>query len=230
MRSFSDSRRDRDEQPQECAPDAQRSRGNGAQCGRRRAEQGRRRRASSTRHAEDRRQMGRRGSARKASRACAIALQGPFHRQAKPRRRHAPRSRRCAASATPASRSPAEVGVSPATVSRILRRLGLNRIRDLEPAEPVRRYERATPGEMIHIDIKKLGRFEQDRPSHHRRSDRPEQRAAASAGSSSTSASTTPRASPSPRSSPTRRPTAPFPSSRRPSPTTKASASRSPAS
>jgi transposase InsO family protein len=55
----------------------------------------------------------------------------------------------------------AEVGVSPATVSRILQRLGLNRIRDLEPAEPVRRYERAAPGEMIHIDIKKLGRFEQ---------------------------------------------------------------------
>ena len=55
----------------------------------------------------------------------------------------------------------AEVGVSPATVSRVLRRLGLNRMRDLEPAEPVRRYERATPGEMIHIDIKKLGRFEQ---------------------------------------------------------------------
>ncbi len=52
-----------------------------------------------------------------------------------------------------------EAGVSPATVSRILRRLGLNRIRDLEPAEPVRRYERAAPGEMIHIDIKKLGRF-----------------------------------------------------------------------
>src|SRR5262249_7028210 len=39
----------------------------------------------------------------------------------------------------------AEVGVSAATVSRVLRRLGLNRIRDLEPAEPVRRYERVTP-------------------------------------------------------------------------------------
>jgi transposase InsO family protein len=55
----------------------------------------------------------------------------------------------------------AEVGVSPATVSRILRRLGLNRIQALEPAEPVRRYEREHPGELIHIDIKKLGRFEQ---------------------------------------------------------------------
>ena len=54
----------------------------------------------------------------------------------------------------------AEAGVSPATVSRILRRLGLNRIRDLEPAEPVRRYEREHPGELIHIDIKKLGRFD----------------------------------------------------------------------
>jgi transposase len=41
----------------------------------------------------------------------------------------------------------AEVGVSTATVSRILRRLGLNRMRDLEPAEPVRRYERDHPGE-----------------------------------------------------------------------------------
>jgi transposase InsO family protein len=53
-----------------------------------------------------------------------------------------------------------ELGISPATVSRILRRLGLNRMKDLEPAEPVRRYERAHPGELIHIDIKKLGRFE----------------------------------------------------------------------
>ena len=32
-------------------------------------------------------------------------------------------------------------------------------MRDLEPAEPVRRYEREHPGDMIHIDIKKLGRF-----------------------------------------------------------------------
>jgi len=54
----------------------------------------------------------------------------------------------------------ANLAISPATVSRILRRLGLNRIRDLEPAEPVHRYEREAPGEMIHIDIKKLGRFD----------------------------------------------------------------------
>jgi transposase InsO family protein len=52
-----------------------------------------------------------------------------------------------------------EVGVSSATVSRVLRRLGLNRIKALEPAAPVRRYEREHPGELIHIDIKKLGKF-----------------------------------------------------------------------
>ena len=57
-----------------------------------------------------------------------------------------------------------EVGVSTATVSRVLRRLGLNRLKALEPTEPVRRYEREHPGELIHIDIKKLGRF--DRPGH----------------------------------------------------------------
>ena len=53
----------------------------------------------------------------------------------------------------------AELGLSPATVSRILRRRGLNKLSALEPAEPVRRYERQHPGEIIHIDIKKLGRF-----------------------------------------------------------------------
>lgn len=64
----------------------------------------------------------------------------------------------------------AEVKVSPATVSRILRRLGLSRIRDLEPAQTVRRYERETPGQLIHIDIKKLGRFV--RPGHRVTGDR----------------------------------------------------------
>ena len=55
----------------------------------------------------------------------------------------------------------ATVGVSPATVSRVLKRLGLNKLSALQPAEPPRRYEREHPGEMIHIDIKKLGKFNQ---------------------------------------------------------------------
>jgi len=53
----------------------------------------------------------------------------------------------------------AKTGVSPATVSRVLRRLGLNKLSALEPAEPIRRYEREHPGELIHLDIKKLGRI-----------------------------------------------------------------------
>lgn len=44
--------------------------------------------------------------------------------------------------------------------SRVLKRAGLSRLKDLAPAEPVRRYKRDHPGDMIHIDIKKLGRFE----------------------------------------------------------------------
>ena len=62
------------------------------------------------------------------------------------------------------------VGVSPATVSRVLRRLGLNKLSALQPAAPVIRYERKTPGEMIHLDIKKLGRF--DRVGHRITGDR----------------------------------------------------------
>lgn len=54
--------------------------------------------------------------------------------------------------------------VSPATVSRVLRRLKLNRIRDLEPRLPPNRYEHAAPGDMLHLDIKRLVRIQ--RPSH----------------------------------------------------------------
>lgn len=51
-----------------------------------------------------------------------------------------------------------ETGVSEATVRRVLARtsIGLSRLKDLEPAEPVRRYERKHPGEHIHLNIKKL--------------------------------------------------------------------------
>lgn len=56
------------------------------------------------------------------------------------------------------------VGVSESSVSRVLARAGLSRLSDLEPAVPVQRYEHAAPGELLHIDTKKLGRIE--RPSH----------------------------------------------------------------
>jgi transposase InsO family protein len=64
----------------------------------------------------------------------------------------------------------AELAISPASVSRVLQRLGLNKLRALEPAEPVRRYQRERPGELLHIDIKKLGRF--DRVGHRITGDR----------------------------------------------------------
>ena len=50
------------------------------------------------------------------------------------------------------------------TVSLILKRLGLGRRSRLEPLEPVNRYEHQSPGELVHLDIKKLARF--DRPGH----------------------------------------------------------------
>ena len=50
-------------------------------------------------------------------------------------------------------------GVSSATVARVVRRAGLSRLKTLDPPPPVRRYQRDTPGELIHLDIKKLGRF-----------------------------------------------------------------------
>ena len=58
----------------------------------------------------------------------------------------------------------AMVGRSVATVSRVLARLGLSSLKALEPASPIRRYERDAPGELLHIDTKKLGRIV--RPSH----------------------------------------------------------------
>ena len=53
-----------------------------------------------------------------------------------------------------------QTGVSPATVSRVLKRAGLSRLKDIEPAVPVVRYDYAQPGGLIHLDIKRLGRFE----------------------------------------------------------------------
>ena len=51
------------------------------------------------------------------------------------------------------------LGVSASTVSRVLTRAGLSRWRDLEPSEPVVRYEHEHPGDMVHLDTKKLGRI-----------------------------------------------------------------------
>jgi transposase InsO family protein len=49
-----------------------------------------------------------------------------------------------------------ELGLSRSTISRILRRAGLNRLRSLDPPPPVVRYEHKRPGDMVHFDIKRL--------------------------------------------------------------------------
>jgi transposase InsO family protein len=52
------------------------------------------------------------------------------------------------------------LSVSTSTVGRVLRRAKLARWSDLKPSEPVVRYEHACPGDLVHIDTKKLGRIE----------------------------------------------------------------------
>jgi transposase InsO family protein len=63
-----------------------------------------------------------------------------------------------------------ELRLSRATVSRILRRAGMNRLRSLDPPPPVRRYEHTRPGSLIHFDIKRLARIV--KPGHRIHGDR----------------------------------------------------------
>ena len=56
------------------------------------------------------------------------------------------------------------------TVSVVLNRIGLGKLSRLEPPEPANRYERKRPGELLHIDVKKLGRI--GRPGHRVNGDR----------------------------------------------------------
>jgi transposase InsO family protein len=62
------------------------------------------------------------------------------------------------------TRIAAELNMATSTVCAVLARLGLNRLSRLEPPEPANRYCRRHPGELVHIDVKKLGRFNQ--PGH----------------------------------------------------------------
>jgi len=87
-----------------------------------------------------------------------------------------------------------QLGLSHATISRVLRRLKLNRIHHLEPRLPPNRYEHAAPGDMLHLDIKRLVRIQ--RPSH-RVTATAEMASRASVPSSCMWPSTTTRASPS---------------------------------
>jgi transposase len=70
----------------------------------------------------------------------------------------------------PMRRIAAVVGRSVTTISRVLAGLGLSSLKALDPVAPVVRYERHAPGELLHMDTKKLGRTV--RPSHRVTGDR----------------------------------------------------------
>jgi len=63
-----------------------------------------------------------------------------------------------------------KLGMPHSTVSTILTRIGLGRLSRLEPPEPANRYQRERPGELVHIDVKKLGKI--GRPGHRVNGDR----------------------------------------------------------
>jgi transposase len=87
------------------------------------------------------------------------------------------------------------------TVSAVLKRIGLGKRSRLQPVEPPNRYECARPGELVHIDVKKLGRF--TRPGHRLLGRGPGPSRREPATSTYTSASTTTAASPTSRCSQT---------------------------
>jgi transposase InsO family protein len=70
------------------------------------------------------------------------------------------------------------LGMALSTVSAVLKRIGLGKLCRLEPLEPPNRYERRHPGELLHIDIKKLGRIPQGRAGHRVHGQRALQRSA----------------------------------------------------
>ena len=106
-----------------------------------------------------------------------------------------------------------EMAVS--TVCAVLKRLGLNRLWKLGPPEPPNRYCRRHAGELVHVDVKKLGRF--TKPGKRALGVGPGRKSAAPGGKPCTSASTTPPASPTSKCSPTNARSPPSASSNEPS-------------
>ena len=115
---------------------------------------------------------GRRGLCRRRECPYGLQMARPLARAASPRSR-TPRPRRTmwragprpwrpfsrrATNAAPRGRSPSVLQVPRSTVAAILARAGLNLLTRLTPP-PVQRYERAAPGDLVHLDIKPLARI-----------------------------------------------------------------------
>jgi len=128
------------------------------------------------------------------------------------------------------------LSMPPSTVSAVLTRSGLGHLGRIGLEPPVR-YERSRPGELVHIDVKKLGRIEGGAgkriggqgtsPYHRQLTDAAGTRRSTAGWSTSTSPSTTTADSPTPRSCPTRKPQPRSASSTARSPFTAATASTS---
>jgi transposase InsO family protein len=98
-----------------------------------------------------------------------FAREGPaglFDRSSRPHRLHRPTAPAVAAQVLELRRQrvlikhiAAQLALSAATVSRLLKRSGLSRLSALSPPPPIQRYEYPAPGDLLHLDTKKLGRF-----------------------------------------------------------------------
>lgn len=106
-----------------------------------------------------------------------LGLQGLLDRSSRPARTRstvdaelATRIEQLRRTRMPMRRIAAVVGRSVATISRVLAGMGLSSLKALELKAPVLRYERQAPGELLHMDTKKLGRIV--RPSHRVTGDR----------------------------------------------------------
>ena len=112
--------------------------------------------------------VSRRTAVKWVRRYCALGLSGLWDRSSRPLRspRQISPDRRAQVIALrrqlrPAYQIAQTTGLSPATVSRILQRARLNRWRHLHPAPPVVRYEHPAPGDLLHLDIKGMTRYQQ---------------------------------------------------------------------
>jgi len=110
--------------------------------------------------------VSRRTTAKWIARFQAEGLDGLLDRSSRPHRSpraiHAGTRRRLAQLRRrrwPLWRIARDCGCSLATASRYMKRAGLSRLKSLEPAAEIVRYERQTPGELLHIDTKRLGKI-----------------------------------------------------------------------
>ena len=109
----------------------------------------------------------------RARTVCSIVPRRRRRSRIGPRRSGWRRSRRCGRLRMTGAEIAECLRMPLSTVSAVLTRIGLGKLSRLEPLEPPNRYERKRPGELLHIDVKKLGRIRRRRPPRHRQPRQP---------------------------------------------------------